>query len=56
METKLKLEEMCKDSWVRMQRAEEAFGIDSPEARMFRSEWSAFYRAYRLLFEDVIVY
>lgn len=56
MEKKLKLEKMCKESWERLHRAEEVLGVESPEARMFRAEWSAFYRAYRLLFEDVIVF
>lgn len=56
MDKKLELEKMCKESWERLNRTEEALGIDSPEARMFRAEWSAFYRSYRLLFGDVIVY
>lgn len=56
MEKKIELEKMCKESWERLIRAEEALGVDSPEARMFRAEWSAFYRSYRLLFEDVIVF
>lgn len=56
MDKKLELEKMCKESWERLHRTEEALGIDSPEARMFRAEWSAFYRSYRLLFDDVIVF
>ena len=56
MDKKLELEKMCKESWERLQRTEEALGIDSPEAGLFRAEWSAFYRSYRLLFDDVIVF
>ena len=56
MDKKLELEKMCKESWEKLCRAEEAFGVDSTEAIMFRSKWSAFYRAYRLIFEDVIVF
>ena len=56
MDKKLKLEKMCKESWKRLYGAEKALGINSPEARMFRAEWSALYRAYRLIFEDEIVF
>lgn len=56
MDKKLELEKMCKESWERLKRTEEALGIDSSEARMFRAEWSAFNRAYRLLYSERIDY
>ena len=54
MDKKLELEKMCKESWKKLTKTELVLGFDSPEAKMFRAEWSAFYRSYRLLFEDEI--
>ena len=56
MSDRMKLEQMCRESFKKLSRAEKALGIDSPEANMFRAEWSAFDRAYRLVFKEIIDY
>ena len=56
MEVKAKLEEMCRESWNKLVRAERALGISSPEANMFRSAWSELDRAYKLVYGERIDY
>lgn len=56
MDKKLELEKMCKESWEMLCRVEEAFGIDSPEANMFRAKWSAFNDAFTLVYEETLHY
>lgn len=56
MEARLQLEQMCRESWSKLSRTERALGIDSPEANIFRAEWSALDRAYRIVFNERIDY
>ena len=56
MEARLQLEQMCRESWCKLCRTERALGVDSPEADIFRSEWSALDRAYKLVFKEKIDY
>lgn len=56
MTARMELEELCRDSYKKLDRTEKALGIGSPEAAMFRAEWSAFDRAYRIVFNERIDY
>lgn len=56
MESRIELERLCIESWEKLDRTERALGIGSTEASIFRAEWSAFDRAYRLLYNERIDY
>ena len=56
MTDRKQLEQMCRESFKKLSRAERALGINSPEANMFRAEWCAFDKAYRLVFKERLDY
>ena len=56
MEAKAKFEEMCREAWNKLDRAERALGIDSNEANTFRAAWSQIDRAYQLVYGERIDY
>lgn len=56
MNEKLKLEQMCRESFKKLSRVESALGVSSPEANIFRAEWTAFDTAYRLIFKERLDY
>lgn len=56
MTEKMKLKGLCRDSFSKLERAERAFGIGSQEAEVCRARWSAFYKAYRLIYKETIDY
>lgn len=56
MDRRMELERLCIESWDKLDRTERALGIASTEASIFRAEWSAFDRAYRLLYNERIDY
>lgn len=56
MDKKTLLEQMARETWERLNRAEDALGINSPEANMLRAEWSGLNRAFLLVYEERIDY
>ena len=50
------LERMARKSWEKLERAERALGFSSPEANIFRAQWSAFDTAFKLVYEETINY
>lgn len=56
MDTRIKLEQMCRESYKKVCRAERTLGIASLETCVLTAEWEAYDRAYRLLFDERIDY
>lgn len=56
MTERMKLEELCRDRFKKLDRAERALGVGSTEAAIFRAEWSAFDTACRIIFNERIDY
>lgn len=56
MDKKTLLEQITREAWETLIRAGEALGISSPEANMFRAEWSGLNRAFQLVYEERIDY
>lgn len=56
MHPRIELEQMCRESYKKLCRAERTMGVASLEASISRAEWSAYDRAYRLIFNERIDY
>lgn len=56
MDGKIKLENICREEYNKVLRAERVRGFDDVDTRLIRAQWAAFDKAYNLVYGERVDY